>query len=111
MSPALHRLVPAAVFPLAVLAAACGGAAAVDEGGSGDLAAMCGLMADIQGPEDVTVESLDALLGVAVDEVREPIQFIRDALAEDGVAAFEDPEVGTRFEQVGTFEGMECGEG
>lgn len=78
-----------------------------DDGGD-DLAATCEQMATIEGPEDITVERLDALLAVAPDAIATDIQLVRDRLAAEGEAAYDDDDVGAAFERIGGFEDQEC---
>lgn len=91
------------------------GACSDDEGddSAGDVEATCEILAGIDPGEDIsddTIDDLDALIEVAPDEIVASVQTVRDAFAEQGAAAFDDPEVGTAFETVGTFEGEQCGE-
>ena len=80
----------------------------------GDVAASCQILARITpGEETVSDEILanvDALLEVAPDEIAPSVQTIRDAFAEKGAAAFEDPTLATSFETVEAFRTRECSE-
>jgi hypothetical protein len=88
------------------------GACSDDEDSSaGDVEATCALLADITSGEDITDETLgqlDDIIEVAPEEVAASVTTVRDAFAEDGEAAFDDPEVGEAFEAVGAFESKEC---
>ena len=84
-----------------------------DDNGAVDLEATCEILAGIEAGEDIsdeTLDDLDALIEVAPDEIKASVQTVRDAFEEQGEAAFDDPEVGTAFETVGTFEERECSE-
>lgn len=79
-----------------------------EEVGGDDLEATCEMMSTMEGPDDITVERLDELLQVAPDQLEVDVRMIRDRLAEVGEAAYEDEEVGSAFERVGTFEEEAC---
>jgi hypothetical protein len=93
----------AVVVLVVALLGACG-----DDDDGEDLAGSCDLMADIAGPEDVSVEKLDDLLAIAPNEIEDDVRLIRDQVDADGETAFENEEVGVAFERVGSFEADEC---
>lgn len=70
--------------------------------------ATCEIMATIEGPDDITLQKLDDLLAVAPPEIESELQLIRDEVGSNGAGAYENPEVGAAFEEVGGFEERTC---
>ena len=87
------------------LVAACGDD---DNGGESSVAATCKIMATIEGGEDLDTAKLDELLAVAPSSIADDVRLVRDALAKDGLAAYDDPAVVEAIGTVGEFEEASC---
>jgi hypothetical protein len=100
------------VAGLLLFAAAIGVFSDGADDGGGDVAASCQILARItpgkEAVSDQILADVDALLKVAPDEIAASVQTVRDAFAQKGAAAFEDPTLATSFKTVDAFRTREC---
>jgi len=101
-----HCVAVGVVLGALMTLSACGDDETKSDGAS--VEKTCEVMATMEGEDDITVENLDKLLAVAPAEISEHVSLVRDEVAANGAAAYDNPEVVEAFEAVGAFEQSNC---